>query len=84
MKKTHIVETKQELIKIIKAAPDDADLNYLDVSLITDMNRLFKNTSFNGKIDEWDVSNVTDTSWMFTNSQFNQPIDSWDISDEKV
>jgi hypothetical protein len=74
------VKDKQELIKIIKAAPDDADLNYLDVSLITDMRELFKNTSFNGKIDAWDMSNVTSTSEMFSRSQFNQEIGNWDIS----
>ncbi len=44
------VKDNHELINIIRNSPDDADLNYLDVSNITDMNRLFWRSEFNGDI----------------------------------
>jgi len=54
------VTSREELKQIIKESPIDANLNYLDVSNITDMSYLFKNSEFNGDISKWDVSNVTD------------------------
>jgi len=52
------VNSKEELIEIIKNSPIDADLNNLDVSNITDMSELFFKSSFCGDISKWDVSNV--------------------------
>lgn len=37
----YVVKTRDELIKIIKESSVDADLNHLDVSLITDMSFIF-------------------------------------------
>jgi surface protein len=67
--------SKDELRFLIKeelqCQGPDADLNFIDTSLITDMSHLF---SFpldlhvhvgNIKIDEWDTSKVTDMSYMF-------------------
>lgn len=36
------------------------DLSQLDVGNISDFNRLFLNSLFNGDISKWDTSNVTD------------------------
>lgn len=74
-----IVRDKEHLRDIIKHCNEYADLNNLDVSLITDMSGLFMNDSFNGLIDEWDVGNVVDMSFMFYNSEFDGNISDWDV-----
>ena len=83
--------SKDELRSIIeqelKQQGADADLNFIDTSLITDMSHLF---SFpldpyvhvgNIKIDEWDTSKVTDMSFMFTDCVMLRCDPSkWDVS----
>ena len=78
-------KTKEELRDIIlqriRAEGYKVDLNDIDVSEITDMSDLFRETNFNGDISQWDVSNVTDmTRMFFCCEEFNQDISSWDIS----
>ena len=61
-------KNKDELMEIIKFYSkkySKHSLNWLDVSGITDMSNLFKDTKYNGDISKWDTSNVTDMSYMF-------------------
>src|SRR5690554_1661824 len=67
----------------IKRLGNKADLNYIDVSQVTDMNDLFRWSNFNGDISKWDVSNVEDMGYMFYESRFNQDISNWDVSNVK-
>lgn len=82
--------TKEELHSIIKQElkqqGSDADLNFIDTSLITDMQFLFSGelSIKNIKIDEWDVSNVTNMAYMFSHHRFfNCDLSKWDVSKVK-
>ena len=71
----------QELIKYsMKQFGNKCNLNWVDVSNVTDMNGMFQGSKFNGDISQWDVSNVTDMSWMFNKSVFNGDISQWNVS----
>ena len=78
--------TKDELKELIKLEVNlqgpDADLNFIDTSLIIDMTMLFWYTDIrNIKIDQWNTSNVVDMSYMATNCEkFNCDLSNWDTS----
>jgi len=56
-----------------------------DVSNVTQMYTLFKDTLFNEDISEWDVSNVVNMSLMFFNAHnFNKPLNKWKEKVRKV
>ena len=80
----YTVPTKSELIYMIKEyicwIDEKADLNWMDVSKITDFACLFEKSKFIGNISEWDVSNVTTMQWMFRDSNFNGDLSNWDVS----
>ena len=62
--------------EIIDYGPN-SDLNFIDTSLIEDMNGLFYQSEFNGNISGWDVSGVLRMAGMFLGSQFNGDISGW-------
>ena len=76
-------ELKELVDKLIEERGDDADLNDIDTSEITDMSKLFFNSNFNGDISNWDVSKVEDMGTMFANSKFNGDISKWNVSNVK-
>ena len=69
--------------KLIKERGENADLNDIDTSEITNMSYLFYDSKFNGDISKWDVSNVEDMPYMFYDSKFNGDISNWDVSKVK-
>ena len=76
-------ELKELVDKLIKERGNDADLNDIDTSKITDMSELFYYSEFNGEISDWDVSNVKNMGCMFDTSKFtgkNGDISNWDVS----
>ena len=83
---TYVPKSFDELKDIVTTLKDqrgnDADLNDIDTSNITDMKRLFKNEhDIMYDISEWNVSNVEDMRYMFANcSEFNSDISGWDVS----
>lgn len=67
--------------KRIKEQIDNANAPTTCTSGITDMSKLFQDTSFDGDISSWDTSQVTDMSSMFEAADsFNQNISVWDTS----
>ena len=79
--------SKQELIEIIEETiykkGNKCDLNFIDVSLITDMGYLFHEIDFKGDISKWNVSNVVNMNGMFNSSTFNGDISKWNVSNVK-
>lgn len=94
------ITSKQDLQKIIvetiKEEGPNCDLNWIDVSGVTDMSYLFNFTEyldysnarqfkkqypFNCDISKWDVSNVKTMEGMFCCcDEFNQDISNWNVS----
>ena len=68
-------ELKELVDKLIKERGDDADLNDIDTSKITNMSKLFYVSSFNGDISKWNVSKVINMNHMFYESplEINPP-----------
>ena len=52
-----VAKNKDHLKKLIKAAIKEngvnCNLNFIDVSQVTDMSRLFEKSTFNGDTDDW-------------------------------
>jgi surface protein len=87
MQRSTIIATNDSIRQIVKDEiskyGEDADLNHIDVSKVTNMVWVFNGSAFNGDISKWDVSNVKDMSCMFQSSEFNGDISRWDVSNVK-
>ena len=77
-------KTRDELYflirQLIKERGNEANLNDIDISNVTNMSSMFAYSDFNGEISDWDVSNVTNMSFMFHSSGFNGDISDWNVS----
>ena len=78
--------TKGELQSLIKQElkhqGPDADLNFIDTSMITDMSFLFYDLDIHSiKIDRWNVSSVNNMHSMFFDcTDFNCDLSKWDVA----
>ena len=66
-------------IDVIKYSRDFSGIEFWNVSNVTNMQSMFRGSSFNQDIGSWDVSNVIDMSGMFYTSSFNHDIGSWAV-----
>ena len=79
-----IKELKSIIGSFIANFGNECDLNWIDVSNITDFSYLFWGSTFNGDISKWDVSNATNMYGMFSCSKgFQGDISNWDVSNVK-
>jgi hypothetical protein len=85
--KTIKPQTKEELLEIIQKKVHErgvaCSLNHIDVSNVTDMGELFRDSPFIGNISEWNMGQVVRTDWMFHGAAFNGDISRWDVSNVK-
>nr|WP_298059761.1 BspA family leucine-rich repeat surface protein [uncultured Halomonas sp.] len=60
----------------------NSDIEYWDVSNVSNMRSLFRNAdSFNRPLNGWVTSSLTNMNGIFAyNDAFNQPLDFWDVS----
>ena len=73
-------ELKDLIDYFIEQFGNECNLNWIDVSNVTNMGDMFYASKFDGDISQWDVSNVTDMPSMFMFSKFNGNISQWDVS----
>jgi surface protein len=76
-------ELKELVKKLIEERGNEADLNDIDTSAITDISWMFYKSEFNGDLSGWNVGNVTNMMHTFAHSKFtgeNGDISRWDVS----
>lgn len=72
------------IVKCVLKYGNDCNLNWIDVSQITNMNDLFHHSYFHGDISRWNVHNVVTMEHMFDNSDFDGNISQWDVRNVKM
>ena len=73
-------ELKDLIDYFIEQFGNECNLNWIDVSNVTDMSFMFYASKFTGDISQWDVSSVTNMSYMFHTSKFTGDISQWNVS----
>lgn len=68
----HREHLKQLINRTINKQGPDCDLNFIDVSKVMDMNRLFARSHFDGDISNWNVSNEADSFEIFRQSMLEK------------
>lgn len=63
-----------------KTAGNYANVSQWNTFAVTDLTRLFYDSTFNEPLASWDTSNVVSMVEAFRNCPFNQPIGGWDTS----
>ena len=80
----YVPKGKTELRTLIKQCMKvfgtECSLNWINVSQIKKLDKLFFKSNFNGDISRWDVSNAISMESMFFQSYFNKDISNWDVS----
>ena len=79
-----IVTSNNDIYRLVRQEinrlGEDANLNHIDVSEVTDMENLFKDTNFCGIISKWDVSKVENMNCMFKGCKdFNCDLSRWNV-----
>ena len=88
------VEPDNNMLQFISIFYSANSMNWLDVSNITDMSKLFgfyfkmtednkctiQYNNYNGDISKWNTAKVNNMKWMFFNSYFDGDISEWDTS----
>jgi hypothetical protein len=72
-------ELRALIKQCIKVFGNECSLNWIDVSQIKKLDKLFFKSNFNGDISRWDVSNAISMEYMFFQSFFNKDISNWDV-----
>jgi surface protein len=80
----NIIATDKNIHQLISSEISNlgrkADLNHIDVSHVSNMTKLFSNSTFNGNISKWNTSKVEDMSLIFWKSEFNGDISDWSLN----
>jgi hypothetical protein len=78
-----VIATDANIHELVRHYTDDVftyDLNFIDVSRVTDMSCLFEDVCRMHKVSGWDVSHVTDMHEMFARCACTYDISGWDVS----
>ena len=82
---THIEANDSNIKDLVNDALEKygptANLNFIDVGKVTNMDHLFEYSGFCGDVSEWDVSSVVSMEGMFIGcNKFNSEIGDWTVS----